>query len=315
MSKRILYQILQATQYSKTISEIAEKLYFSQPYLSKVLKNAEKEYGVTLIKRNTTPISLTNSGLIVLQHLQVILKTEDDLEHALKNQITTMSIKILVTNPFLYDLVLDLMTPYILENSNIAFEINAYPITNSLKAIQDHSFDIAIGRRYIDEQVITKKIPQNQVFTFISNSCEVYDSSKLILPFKSEYLESLKDASFVAPENSDGIQNYILNRFTEVGIQVKNTIKVDTVSHACLMAKSLGHTAMTLVSNYVAEKIAGKNNYNLMALPDDTLHLDNAIMTNQESRLEVKKLAQYLQREITSQINQENELLTLSTAY
>ena len=43
-----------ATQY---MNEAAKKLYISQPSLSQYLKNLEKELGVELINRNTSPIS------------------------------------------------------------------------------------------------------------------------------------------------------------------------------------------------------------------------------------------------------------------
>lgn len=310
MSKRTLYQILQATQYSKTLSEIANKLYFSQPYLSKVLKKAEKNYGTTLIKRNTTPISLTNAGSIVLDHLQVILNTEDDLDHALKEAKSTKPIKILVTNPFLYDLVLDLVTPYISNHPELTFEISSYPVTDSLKSIKNRSFDLIIGRRYIDNDVVTMKLPQNQVFTFISKDCQVFDPDRLILPFNDKQISQLQDVRFIAFENSDGIQDYILKRFEEMGIHVKNTIKVDTVAEACRMAASIGHTAMALTSNYTAQKIAGDQNYNLGALPDNTLNLDNALIHNIEISKEVQDLADYLQEKITLQINSENNLLS-----
>lgn len=78
------------------------------------------------------------------------------------------------------------------------------------------------------------------------------------------------------------------------------------------MAKSIdqsGHSAMSLVTNYVAEKVAGKGNYNLLSLPDNTLHLDNAIMFKQVNNNKINNLVDYLQEKVSENINEENKLL------
>ena len=47
-----LYDILRNVSSSTTISNIANKLFLSEPYISKVIKDAESKYHVILIKRN-----------------------------------------------------------------------------------------------------------------------------------------------------------------------------------------------------------------------------------------------------------------------
>lgn len=303
MGDRTLYQILQATKFSKTLSEIADKLYFSQPYISKVLKKAENKYGTTLIERNINPISLTASGLLVLEHLQVILETEDDLDRALKKADKMKSIKILVTNPFLSDLVVDQMMPYISQHLEISFEISSYPITNGLKALQSRNFDLIIGRRYVDSQIQTIQLPQNKVYVLISKKCKIFDSNKLILPFKKEYISAMKTASWISFENSEGIEDYILRRFDEIGFNIKKIVKVDTVAQACELAQNIKRSnVIALTSNYLAEKLLGKGNYNLLMLPNNTLHFDNAIMHIKTSDEKILDLSDYLKIKLSDKI-------------
>ena len=46
----------------RSISKAANELFISQPSLSSILSNLEKELGVTLFNRSTSPLSLTYAG-------------------------------------------------------------------------------------------------------------------------------------------------------------------------------------------------------------------------------------------------------------
>lgn len=307
MNERTLYQILQATKFSKTLSEIADKLYFSQPYISKVLKKAETKYGTNLIARNTNPISLTNAGLLVLEHLQIILDTEDDLDRALKSANEMKTIKILVTNPFLSDMLFDKMASYITSHPKISFEISSYPLTNGLKALQNRNFDLIVGRRYVDSEIQTIKLPQNDVFSLIGKNCKIFDPNKLLLPFKKEYVTDMQNSSLISFENSEGIEDYILRRFHELGFNIKKAAKVDTVAQACQMAQSINrNNLIALTDNYTAHKLLGSGNYNLLNLPDNALHFDNAIMSAKTANEKIIELSNYLESELTKEINLNN---------
>lgn len=307
MSDRTLYQILQATKFSKSLSEIADKLYFSQPYVSKVLKKAETKYNSTLIERSSNPISLTNAGMLVLEHLQVILDTEDDLDRALKAASELKTIKILITNPFLSDMVFDKMMPYITDHPENSFEISSYPVNNSLTALQNRNFDLIIGRRYVDSKIETVKLPQNDVFILISKNCKIFDPSKTILTFEKEYIAKMKDSFIVSFGNSEGIEDYIIRRFHELGFNIKKLAKVDTVAQACQLAGNVQcDDLIALTDSYSANKLLGSGNYNLLNLPDDALHLDNAIMHTKTSDQRIIALSKYLEDMLSQEIELNN---------
>lgn len=52
----LLYDILTEVPHSRTITDIAQKTYMSQPYISQVIHSSEEKYGVKLINRNKLPI-------------------------------------------------------------------------------------------------------------------------------------------------------------------------------------------------------------------------------------------------------------------
>jgi len=76
---------LQLLNYLKTIistgsiTSAAQKLYISQPYLSRYVHHAEIELGLPILNRDTRPISLTIAGAKYLQGLEDILSGYDAL--------------------------------------------------------------------------------------------------------------------------------------------------------------------------------------------------------------------------------------------
>ena len=61
---------------SGSLSAAAKRLSVTQPYLSKVLRETEKEYGITIFTRGKTGIITTESGRLFLD------MSRDLLEHA-----------------------------------------------------------------------------------------------------------------------------------------------------------------------------------------------------------------------------------------
>lgn len=67
------------------ISQAAEKLNISQPALSKQILSLEKELGVVLFERNTTPLSLTAAGESFIHDAKEILFKEQELKRSMQD--------------------------------------------------------------------------------------------------------------------------------------------------------------------------------------------------------------------------------------
>jgi DNA-binding transcriptional LysR family regulator len=66
-------RILKAVATEKSFTKAAEVLFLSQPYLSKQIKALEQNLDVSLLRRNSNTISLTENGKIFLQYSERIL--------------------------------------------------------------------------------------------------------------------------------------------------------------------------------------------------------------------------------------------------
>lgn len=66
-------RILKAVATEKSFTKAAEVLFLSQPYLSKQIKALEQNLDVSLLRRNSNTISLTETGKTFLQYAERIL--------------------------------------------------------------------------------------------------------------------------------------------------------------------------------------------------------------------------------------------------
>ena len=79
------YKIFYEVARTGNISRAARELYISQPAVSKSIKKLEESLGVSLIKRSSKGITLTNEGNILYRYLHSAFETisagEDTLRH------------------------------------------------------------------------------------------------------------------------------------------------------------------------------------------------------------------------------------------
>ena len=81
-----LLRQLAAFRAYKTLSRTAEKLFVTQPALSRSMKKIEEEFGVPLFIREKSKITLNEAGLAAADHAERILKAVDDMFAHVRNK-------------------------------------------------------------------------------------------------------------------------------------------------------------------------------------------------------------------------------------
>ena len=61
-----------AVYMEKSFSKAAKKLFISQPALSKIIRKAEQDIGVSIFDRSTIPITVTPEGEKYIEAIQAI---------------------------------------------------------------------------------------------------------------------------------------------------------------------------------------------------------------------------------------------------
>lgn len=62
-----------------SLTQAAAKLSYSQPAISRMIKDLEKEYGILLLNRSSDKVSATNEALRLLPYLKNIVRNEESL--------------------------------------------------------------------------------------------------------------------------------------------------------------------------------------------------------------------------------------------
>lgn len=82
---------------TKSISQVAQSLHLSQPYLSGLIKNIESEFQLQIFERHSKGVSITPLGHEFISHCHVILKEVQTLKSLHLNNSIEKSLSI-VTN-------------------------------------------------------------------------------------------------------------------------------------------------------------------------------------------------------------------------
>ncbi|MGJ9382188.1 LysR family transcriptional regulator [Salipaludibacillus sp. CF4.18] len=84
MDIKQLQYFIEINRFS-SFSKAAKHLYVTQPTISKMIKNLEKEFNVNLFDRSKKQVVLTDAGNLILEKAQIINQTFKDLEIQLEN--------------------------------------------------------------------------------------------------------------------------------------------------------------------------------------------------------------------------------------
>jgi DNA-binding transcriptional LysR family regulator len=97
-----LQYFLEVAKYN-SFSLAAEHLYITQPTISKMIKNLEKELGVSLFDRSKKKLTLTDAGQIILEQAKLIDLAFHNLETELDNLLELKKGHIRIGIPPIFD--------------------------------------------------------------------------------------------------------------------------------------------------------------------------------------------------------------------
>ncbi len=173
-----LQQLRYIVEISKSgsITAAAKKLFIAQPSLSKVVKDLEEEFHITILKRSRHGISFTTEGLEFLQFAHHVLEASDAMEDYFRKEILDEELRLSVSSHhylFAVDGLINLLT-------NIPEEI---PYTIRLREGRTSEIirDVLVSRSQIGIIYITKRTEQFMSRLLTKNNLEftphVYVSS------------------------------------------------------------------------------------------------------------------------------------------
>lgn len=153
-------RFIKAIAEERSFSRAAEKLYISQPSLSRFVKNLENQLGVRLFDRNLIPLKLTPAGVIFIQYIdkfQILdKKMEQDLKKYNSNAGNTL---IISTLPRLGIYLLPKIIPYFANTySALDLNINEVSSNNGIDCLKEKSSDIFLTNLEVNDPAFISKV-------------------------------------------------------------------------------------------------------------------------------------------------------------
>ncbi len=126
----------------------AERLYISQPGLSRQIKQMEEDLGFSLFERHNRKVELTKAGLYLQKELKNTFKRLDDiLEHAkLLNDGLDGNLKLGYVGSAMQIVIPDLLLKYKNKYPHVLFSLNEMDNEKQIQALLNREIDLGFVR-------------------------------------------------------------------------------------------------------------------------------------------------------------------------
>lgn len=294
--------------YIKTIAETgnithaAEKLYVSQPYLSKFLKNVELEVGIALFNREKSPLTLTYAGEEYIKNANDILKLNKNFLNKIDNIINKKEglIRIGVPSSLSMYLMPEILPLFHKKFPKIIFSIIEGDSNSLSEKLSDGELEILL----INGVGILKKsgINYEQIFReryFLATEKKSSSKNKTIESISDiKNIKFLKNSTFLLRPKGYIQRSIVENFFYESNFQPKSILEISKLK----LIHPLCEAGMGVT--FIPEIIAKLSNYktDYFEIIDNPIYSDvyigfrkDYILSNAEKEL-IKIIKEFIEK-------------------
>ncbi|MBR6402853.1 MAG: LysR family transcriptional regulator [Eubacterium sp.] len=138
------YRVFYTVAHTESISKAAERLFISQPAVSKSISNLEETLGTKLFSRGSRGVTLTEEGQILYDHLRnafdMISKAEDELHHI--NELGIGELRLGISTSLCRYILMPYLKSFIAENPHVKLTIDCHSTYNTIRQLQDGNIDV-----------------------------------------------------------------------------------------------------------------------------------------------------------------------------
>lgn len=146
-----------AVAEEKSFSKAAERLFISQPPLSRQIKQLEEEMGVVLIDRDQRPLKLTEAGVFFYEHATQILKKSDNLRAmTMRKGIFDGSLNIGFVASILYGTLPRVISRFRKVHPNIEIKLHELNSWQQTQALTNGKIDVGFGRLFFEDASVRR---------------------------------------------------------------------------------------------------------------------------------------------------------------
>lgn len=279
------YKIFSTIADLGNITKAADKLFISQPYLSKLIKDTEEELGVTLFERKHRSVEINYAGEEYLKNLKELYEMEKSMFIAMdkisRHKIGRINLGI---NPTLASIILPIILPKINEKYPYIqiklYEEDAITIESLLKR---NIIDFAFGFLPIYNDNLTYEIVYEENFHFlVGKNSTLYNPSNYNIkkfPFDLKVLDN-EPIITLSPEYT--IRRAINDFYQKYNLNLNISLTTSSIYTAINLV--VNGMASTFIPTTGMSKTELKN-VNIYTFDTDTLNARLAVYYNKNQRL------------------------------
>ncbi len=222
------YRVFYYVASYQSVTRAAEKLYTSQPAVSKTIHKLEEELNCALFIRTSRGSVLTPEGAVLFSHVSKAMK-EFELGEGKVCRLDSSQyceIRIGSTESALYSTLIPVLTEFSEQYPHVHFRIKGCSSSDLLRMLSEGSIDVALG---------VTPLPKGMGFaiTELGELCDVFFMHKNYpvddsVPLSAALLSVLPIVG-VGPQSSAG--SHIASYFQDLGLQFSPAFTVETSSN------------------------------------------------------------------------------------
>lgn len=246
-----------AVAEEKSFNKAAERLYISQPPLSRQIKQLEEEVGVVLIDRDQRPLKLTEAGIFFYEHAIQILKKSDNLRAmTMRKGNFDGSISIGFVASILYGTLPRVIARFRKVHPNIQIKLHELNSWQQTQALTSGKIDVGFGRLLFEDASVRRILLREESLVV----AVPLDHHIMQQPSNTVGIEDLVNENLLlypkAPRPS--FIDYILGLFEERSIEPTSFSEVSELHVALgLVAAGVGITIVPKSLEHLREKEVG----------------------------------------------------------
>ena len=182
----------------KKMSEAAKHLYISQPTVSQIISDLEKEYGTTLFDRHAKELEITPAGTLLLENARQIIAIHETLEQNMKTINSLRPLRIGATMTI---------------GSNIMGKIisglnQSYPDIDTFVSISNtHQIEQMLLENTLDIALVEGTISRDEILTrpaLTDSLCIICSNEHPLVGREAIAISELRNQNFILREKGSG---------------------------------------------------------------------------------------------------------------
>lgn len=194
-------KIFVATAEHKKMSEAAKHLYVSQPTISQIISDLEKEYETTLFERHSKELRITPAGELLLENAKKIIAIHETLDQNMKTISSKRPLRIGAT----MTIGTNIMAKIVTELETLYPDIDSFVTVNNTMHIEEmllhNELDIALVEGIISHEEIMTSAAFDDNLCIICGKDDPLVGKELVTP------EQLHNRNFLLREKGSGTRD------------------------------------------------------------------------------------------------------------